>query len=289
MIEILQTVLSVSVLAFAVCSMLAVGLAYTVQQLLAPLREPTAVIRALIANFVLVPMLAVGLARLLPITTGVETGIILLGCAAGAPFLIKLAYAANSDVALSGTLLVLLVPVSVIFMPLVVPWLAPAAHVSPGPIATQLAATLMVPLVIGLVVRARSPRWAERLRPLMGTASTVALILLFAATLAIDLPNILALGGLAVIAAVALVLGAFAIGYALARPGRGRRTVLALGTGQRGVSAALLVASRDIRDPDALVMVVLVSVIGMIVLFPLARWRRTRQGQGFSTGAAKLP
>jgi BASS family bile acid:Na+ symporter len=108
----------------------------------------------------------------------------------------------------------------------------------------------------------------------MSKTSTIALIALFVATFALNLHEILALGLRAILAALLLILGAFAIGYLLARRGRGRRAVLGLGTAQRGVAAAMLVANKSIPDPDALVMVVLASVVGMVVLFPLAHWLR---------------
>ena len=49
-----QTV-SIAVLVFAVGSMFSVGLAYGLRTIVLPLREPRAVFRALVANFVLVP------------------------------------------------------------------------------------------------------------------------------------------------------------------------------------------------------------------------------------------
>ena len=57
----------------------------------------------------------------------------------------------------------------------------------------------------------------------------------------------------AVVAGVLLILGAFAVGYLLSR--RERRAVLGLGTAQRNVAAAMVIASRDFTDPDVLVMV----------------------------------
>ncbi len=275
MTEVLQRLLSFSVFTFTVGSMLSVGLGYTVRQILQPLREPVAVVRAIVANFALVPILAVAITHVLPLAPGLEIGLILLGCAAGAPFLIKLTQAANGDLALSATLLVLLVPVSVLFMPLAVPWLAPQAHVHAGPIAIELLLTLISPLLVGLLVKAKLPRAAQRLRPVMSKISTIALLGLFAATIALDGHEILAVGLRAVVAALLLILGGFSIGYACARRGRHRRAVLGLGTAQRGVAAAMLVASHSIPDPDALVMVVVASVVSIVVLFPLAHSLRT--------------
>jgi len=274
--ELLQWVLTISVFVFTVSSMLSLGFAYTLKQVLAPVRDPNTLIRAVVANFVLVPMLAVAIGRALSLEPGIEIGLILLACSAGAPFLVKLTEAADGNLGLSATLLVILVPVSVVFMALVVPWLAPEANVSAGPIARQLVLTLLAPFALGLFVRSRSPRWAMRLQPGMGKTSTIALIVLLVSTVALNLREIVSIGWAPIVAALLLILGAFSIGYLLARPGRGRRTVLALGTAQRGIAAATIVASQDVTDSSALVMVVMTSVVGMIVLFPLARWLRDR-------------
>lgn len=278
--DILQPLLTASVFVFTVSSMLSVGFAYTVRQVLAPLRFPTAVIRALVANFVLVPILAIAIVRLVPLSSDVQIGLVLLGCAAGAPFLIKLTQAAEGDVGLSATLLVLLVPFTVVFMALVVPWLVPATNVSAAPIAVQLTATLLVPFAIGLVVRAMVPRWAQRLQPIMGKTSTIALLVLFATTIVLHARGFLALGFTAVVAALMLIFGAFAIGYLLARPGQSRRTVLALGTAQRNIAASTIVATQDIERANTLVMVVLTAIVSILVLFPLARWLRGRATRG---------
>src|SRR5207342_64962 len=86
---------SIAVLVFAVSSMLSVGLAYSIAQILGPLREARAVFRALVANFVLVPLLAVGIERVIPMDPPLALGLFLLAGSAGAPFLIKLASAAK--------------------------------------------------------------------------------------------------------------------------------------------------------------------------------------------------
>jgi len=46
--------------------------------------------------------------------------------------------------------------------------------------------------------------------------------------------------------------------------------VLSLGTGQRGVSAALLIATHVAQDPDAAVMVVVAILVGELILFSAA-------------------
>src|SRR5690349_8544067 len=98
--EILRSASSVSVFVFAVTSMLSAGLSFTFRDIVAPLRRPNRVLRATVANFVLVPLLAAGIARALSLDEAQSIGLILLGAAAGAPFLIKLIAVAAGDVAL---------------------------------------------------------------------------------------------------------------------------------------------------------------------------------------------
>lgn len=89
---------AISVLLFPIASMLAVGLSFTFRQILGPLRYPDSVFRALVANFILVPLLALGISRLLALDPSLAAGMALVGSAAGAPFLLKLTRVANADV-----------------------------------------------------------------------------------------------------------------------------------------------------------------------------------------------
>jgi predicted Na+-dependent transporter len=274
---------NIAVTVFAVSSMLSVGLAYTIGQILGPLREARAVFRALVANFVLVPLLAVGIERVFPMESPLALGLFLLAGSAGAPFLIKLASAAKSDLALSAGLLVLLVPATVVFLPFYVP--LAMAHPSlrgisyvPSSVVKlglPLLSTLILPLVIGVAVKAFAPRWVAWLVPIGGQVSTVAVVVVIASTFGANLNELLKiLRTGAVIAGVLLVLGAFAAGYLLSR--RERRAVLGLGTAQRNVAAAMVLASQDFKDPDVLVMVTACTLAGLFVLFPIA-WLLGRQ------------
>jgi BASS family bile acid:Na+ symporter len=46
---------------------------------------------------------------------------------------------------------------------------------------------------------------------------------------------------------------------------------MALGTGQRNIAAALVVASQSFSDPKVVVMVIVVAIVGLIILMPLSR------------------
>src|SRR3954449_11396659 len=71
----LSTLLNIAVIIFAVTSMLSVGFGHTLREIIGPLRHPRGVIRVLAANFVLVPLLAFGVGRLLSLDQPLEIGL----------------------------------------------------------------------------------------------------------------------------------------------------------------------------------------------------------------------
>src|SRR5690606_9173100 len=164
----LSGLLNLSVLVFGVASMLSVGLGSTVQELLSPLGNARRVVRALTANFVLVPILAYVVGRLLALEAPFHNGLMLPGLAAAAPFLIKLTEVARHDIGTAGTLLFLLLPVTVLYLSIVGPLVLPHVTVTVSEIAVPLLLSLLLPLAVGLVVRALLPRTAQRLQPFMG-------------------------------------------------------------------------------------------------------------------------
>jgi predicted Na+-dependent transporter len=89
--ELLRNPLPIIVLIFVVSSMLAVGVSLTVGQILVPLRNLKLISLALLANFVLITLAALAIARLLRLNQSLSIGLILVSTAAGSPFLLKLA------------------------------------------------------------------------------------------------------------------------------------------------------------------------------------------------------
>jgi hypothetical protein len=100
-------------LVFVVSSMLAMGLGLTIAQIIAPLRNVRLLVLSLLANFVLMPLAAIALARLLRLDEPLGVGLLLLGAAAGAPFLPKLTQVAKGNLAFAVGLMVLLLVITV--------------------------------------------------------------------------------------------------------------------------------------------------------------------------------
>ena len=101
LLDILNKASTVAMLSFVVSSMLAMGTGLTVRQIVEPLRNARLVMLALLANFILMPLGAFALAKVLWLDEPFGVGLLLLGCAAGAPFLPKLAELAKGNLAIN--------------------------------------------------------------------------------------------------------------------------------------------------------------------------------------------
>jgi predicted Na+-dependent transporter len=266
--EILQVLMNLSVLVFVITSMLAMGLNLSVKQIIAPLQDVKLVILALVANFVLVPILAYLILTVIKLDQGLATGLILMATAAGAPFLPKLAQAAKGNMAFSVGLMVLLMIVTIVYMPLVLPLLLQGVEVNPLEIARSLIIMMLIPLAIGLFVKARYETIAESLQPHMSQTSTVAIAILMVTGLVLNWQAIVGvLGTGTIIAIVLFLLGALVIGYLLGGKDSGIRSVLGLGTAQRNLSAALVVAAQNFSDdPNVITMILVAGLVGLVLL-----------------------
>ena len=270
--ELLSKAVPAAMLVFVVSSMLAVGVSLTVGQIMAPLRNGKLVSVSLLANFVLMPMAALVIARLLRLDEPLGVALLLLGTAAGAPFLPKLAGIAKSNLAFAVGLMVLLMVLTVGYMPLVLPLLLEGVSVDPANIARSLILLMLLPLGAGLLVKARFCHVADRMRRPLNGISSLSLALLILLLLVTNIQNVIGLFGTrGILASILFLVGGVGIGWLLGGPASGTKGVLALGTAQRNIAAALVVGGKNFDDPNVLVMVVVVAVVGLLILMPLAR------------------
>ena len=268
----LERAVPVATLVFVVSSMLSVGLGLNVGQITAPLRNLRLVAMSLLANFVLMPVGAVVLARALRLVEPLAVGLLLLGVAAGAPFLPKLAQIAKGNLAFAVALMVLLTVITVAYLPLVLPLFLPGVSVNPAKIGVSLVLLMLLPLAGALVVNAKLPAAAARVKPVIDRLSTLGLVLVVLLLVVANFSNVLSLFGTgAILAGLLFIALGYAVGWALGGPGADTRLVLGLGTAQRNIAAALVVGGQSFSDPSVVVMVVVVAVVSRLILLPLSR------------------
>jgi bile acid:Na+ symporter, BASS family len=156
LMELVSKASTVAMLSFVVSSMLAMGSGLTVSQISEPLRNTRLVLLALVANFVVMPLGALALAKMLSLDEPFGVGLLLLGCAAGAPFLPKLAELARGNLAFAVGAMVLLMVTTVVYLPIILPLLLPGVTVNAWVIARSLILLMLLPLAM------RSPPSQDR-------------------------------------------------------------------------------------------------------------------------------
>ena len=270
--EFFGAIAQVSGLLFVVSSMLAMGLSLTMAQISQPLRNARLVALALLANFVLVPLLAWLITLIIPLDQDIKVGLIIMACAAGAPFLPKLVQGAKGNVAFGVGLMVLLMVVTIIYMPLVLPILLPGVSVNPWDIAKSLIVIMLVPLALGLLFKSHSPESAEHWQPVMSKISSLAILVLLVVGLGLNISSIISLiGTRGILALLLFIVGSFAIGFILGGRDPGVRSVMGLGTAQRNVSAAFVVSAQNFAGTQTLPFVLVGAILLLLVLLPTAK------------------
>jgi predicted Na+-dependent transporter len=270
---VLEVILNLAIAVFIAGVLFTAGLEVTFRQVVDPMKNAGLVTRALVANFVVVPLLVYGASILYPLERPYMIGVLLYGFAAGAPYTPKLVNIAGGDVPNSIAATMLLTVLTIVLMPFVLPLLVPGSEIGIWEIAKPLLLQMFVPLLVGLGVRHASESVATKLhRPANVVVNLSALVFLVLA-LALHWDALAATAKTGVVSyAIVLTLAAFAVGYALG-PGRMRgRVTLGLITTARNIGAAATVATANFRDePRVLITVAVCMFVVFALAFPVSK------------------
>ncbi len=284
-----SAIAGLSGLLFIVSSMLAMGMSLTMAQILQPLRNVRLVIVALLGNFVLVPLLAYVIIRVIPLEQSLQIGLVVLATAAGAPFLPKLVQGAKGNIAFGVGLMTLLMVVTIVYMPLVLPLMLPGVEVNPWDIAKSLIVLMLIPLAIGLLFKSHSPDLAEHWAATLNKISGLAILILLVVGLGLNVSNILdLLGSLGLVALLLFIVGSLLLGLLLGGRDPAVRSVMGLGTAQRNVAAAILVSVQNFSDTNTVSFVLVGAILLLLVLLPTAKRMGARERRARRPGELSL-
>ena len=283
--EFLTTLYNLFGLIFVLGTIISMGLGLTMAEITRPLRNVWFVLIALLANFVVAPLAAFVLIRLFGLSEPIAIGLLLVALAAGAPGLPKMAEFAKVDTATATSLMALLVVATIIVLPIALPLLLTGISVTFWDIASGLVYLILIPLALSLFVRTRYPDVAVHYQPYFTQASTFSLLGLMVLMVVLNFNNVIGmLGSGGLLASLILVILTVAAGYLLGILGGSEKWVQALGAGQRNIAAAMVVATMNF-DNDVVVTVIVYSLIGLVIMTPLAlelgkRRAKTKEGDG---------
>jgi BASS family bile acid:Na+ symporter len=264
---------TIGIYVFILASMLLTGLLVTVADLVSPLHNKRLLGLSLFANFILVPLIAVTLIILIPMNPELAAGLLLISIAAGAPSTAKVAQFTGGNVARAVSLSIILTIITVIITPFLVPFILEGAQADPLAVMANLVVMILIPLVLGIMIKSRSEPLAARIRPVVDWASNISIAVIFLTFGIIFLSRLREIvstssGAIAVVVAIVFTLAALGLTYLLGGLEKDARQDLAFGAGFRNATAALVVIFAAFTDManDVLLMVLMVTIFAIIIV-----------------------
>lgn len=259
--------------------MLGMGLGLRLADFKRVLTQPKAAILGLVLQLVFLPLLALLIILLLPLTPVAAAGLFLVALCPGGATSNLFSFIVRGDVALSVTLTGLSSVLSWLTLPLLfVSYLSfsqsEATHfILPlAPAVKQLALVTLLPIACGMLLRQSFPLFADRVQPWFRRLATVAMILIILALLAVN-PGIRhEFFSLSVLAIILLSSLAILTGFGLAAKAglnwQEQRT-LALEVGIQNAGAAMLVALSIMQQPALATVPLLYGIVMNLPAFAL--------------------
>ena len=246
-------------------------------------RRPGLLLRSLVAMDVAVPVAAVLLVLVLQPPRAAAIGILAMAAAPGAPFGPQKELKLGGRLSYVYSLLVTVAFLSVVTIPLTLHIYAflfaadRAAWVTPGQVAKVAVVMLVLPMVLGMLVRRAFPGLAARLAKPLALAANLLIGAIALLVLWKSFPAIMALGGRAFATMALLALIALACGHLLGGPHPEDRTALAVASSLRHPGLAMLIAKVTFPGEPVAAVVLASILICSLVSIPYVVWRKRRK------------
>ena len=198
--------------------MFGMGLTLRLQDFKIVFSRPKDVVIGCLAQFTVMPLLAWALARVFSLDEALALGVVLVGCCPGGTASNVITYLAKGDLALS----VGMTGVSTLLAPFLTPLLTwvlagKSVNVDVASMFLSILWVVILPIVVGLTIKALWPRFTEKAVDYLPAFSSVAIALIVAIIIAANADKLLA-GGLVIVLVVMLhnICG-LGVGYLIGR------------------------------------------------------------------------
>jgi BASS family bile acid:Na+ symporter len=254
--------------------MLSAGMEINREHLMAALKDFGLLARAVLANFILVPLFGIVIVRLFRVEGDIAIGILLMAIAPGVPFLVRAAARkSGGSLGFASALAFIMPALSIITIPLTARFVFPPdvqAHVPAVQLAVTLIVLQLVPLLIGMFVADRAPALAEKLqRPLvlLFALAVLALLALLGRTIVEGIVSVYGSHGMLAMLAISVL--AIATGWLLGGPEIEYRRTLSIATALRnpGTCAVIATASFPGTLVGAAVLTYLIIQFAVTIIF----------------------
>lgn len=225
--------------------MFAMGLTLTIPDFGLVARRPLPVLIGVVAQFVIMPLVGLGVSVLLQLPPELAVGVILVGCAPGGTSSNVITYLSKADTALSVTMTSISTLLAPIFTPLLTLWLAGSyLPIAAGDMAMSIVKMVLVPVIAGIVIRLLLGSLVDRIMPALPWVSVAGISLVVVAVVSGSTEAIISAGALVLLAVVLHNGIGYLAGYWLARLLRqgeraARTTSIEVGMQNSGLAATL--------------------------------------------------
>ena len=250
--------------------MLGLGLGLTIQDFRRIVLMPRPVLIGLFCQTVLLPAVAYGIVRAFGLPPELAIGMMLLAASPGGASANVFSHLAHGDVALNITLTATNSILSLLTLPLLVGLSLKAfmgsSEAIPVPFdkVIQTFAVILIPVAIGMLIRAKKPAFAERLSKPVRTLAFVFLLIVIGAALAKDGSKVLPAFKTVGVPALLFNLASLSVGYFIPRLFRlPKRQAVAIGMeiGIHNGTLAIAIATNVLKSPAIAIPPAIYSLI----------------------------
>lgn len=247
------------------------------------LRYPKAILVGLLTQSVLLVVVAALIALALRLPPELAVGLMLLAASPGGATANLLSHLARGDVALNISLTAVNSVLCLLSLPLIInaslSLFMDSAQAVPPPLrkVIEVALIVVLPVAIGMLLRAQAPRWADRLGRPVGALSVLVLLGLIIWTVVLawdDLPRYFAAVGLA---CLLFNLASLGLGYGvsrLARLPRPQAVAIAMEIGVHNAALAIYVALNVLQNPTMSVPAAVYALLMYFTAGAVVFWAR---------------
>lgn len=249
---------------FLFATMLSIGLKAAPADLLSALRRRGLMVRSLVANFLIIPVLGLVMVKATAMSTDVAVGLLLLAAAPGGLNAIQFTSKTSSGLSYAAALLFVLSFLSMLLSPVIASLMLPAGTpltLPYGRIIAVLLLCVLLPLLAGLGVRRAWPRGAQALAKPMALCGTLAFVVVVVLLMAWRKQAMSQLKAAEVAAMLGFILASMVVGYLLGGPGKDTRTILATATSMRNAALGLVIAVNSFPGTNVDVAVIAFSAL----------------------------
>ena len=272
---------------FVVVYMLSVPLEATRGEIVKTLGHLNLMGRALLANFVIIPICGIIIARFFDLPQEIRIGFLLLVMAPGGLLALQFARISNGNRVFAVALLFVFCLLAILITPAVVLLFFHREGAGKLPFAwliLMLFLLIVVPALVGRALQRLIPQHAPKLGLWLGRLSIVIFIIAAVTAGRYKTPAIKLMGTNGIVAIVLLILFSWAVGWLMGGPEDGNRKVLAISSSMRNVGVCLPIASNYFAGTDVSIPILAFSgiMIPMNMVFALVTRRMARGKEGIA-------